>query len=202
MKSPPEVSELEPFINEKDEGPQRRRPGAPRYFSYKAALFHAFLISLYTLTFLGLCYSKDRKYLVLSNGTQIRDSPLRCQADVAAALQDVKIRVKPKLSITTGESPWVGDPGGPTDHAWHQLVGNTSIRVTNEELKRNGNHQQSIPLPNGGGNLVWLGVYHQIHCLVRNFSYFLLGICRLTSSAEAVPSFELPGLLPSKHDAR
>ncbi|KAF2176823.1 hypothetical protein K469DRAFT_605635, partial [Zopfia rhizophila CBS 207.26] len=70
-------------------------------------------------------------------------------------------------------SAWVGSPGGPTDDAWHELVGNTSIRVTDEELRRNGNHQRSVPLPEGGGNLVWLGVFHQIHCLkqFRHLNY-------------------------------
>jgi hypothetical protein len=87
--------------------------------------------------------------------------------DASLALQDLKIQIKPKMSITTGQSPWVGEPGGPTDLAWHELVGNTSIRVTEEELSRNGNHQSSVPLPVGGGNLVWMGIYHQIHCLVR-----------------------------------
>lgn len=86
------------------------------------------------------------------------------------ALKGLNVRVKPTLAMTTGESPWVGEPGGPTDDAWHELVGNTSIRVTKEELSRNGNHQQSVPLPKGGGSLVWLGVFHQIHCLVRRAS--------------------------------
>jgi hypothetical protein len=85
-------------------------------------------------------------------------------------LPNLNIRIKPTLSITTGESPWVGEPGGLAEDAWHDLVGNTSIRVTDGELKKNGNHQQSVPLPSGGGNLVWLGVFHQIHCLVSSRS--------------------------------
>ena len=43
-------------------------------------------------------------------------------------------------------------------------MGNMSIRVTKAELEAHG--QKSIKLP-GGGYLAWLGVFHELHCVVR-----------------------------------
>lgn len=41
---------------------------------------------------------------------------------------------------------------------------NMSVRVTKEELDAHG--QTSIELL-GGGYLAWLGVFHELHCVVR-----------------------------------
>ena len=53
-------------------------------------------------------------------------------------------------------------------------MGNMSIRVTKEELDAHG--QTSVELP-GGGYLAWLGVFHELHCVVcedESRSYVLL----------------------------
>lgn len=78
------------------------------------------------------------------------------------------------MSVTTGESPFVGEPSDATDGAWHHLMGNISMRVTDDELNLNGNHQSSVSLPVGGGNLIWLGVFHQLHCLVSIPDHLIL----------------------------
>ena len=84
----------------------------------------------------------------------------------SAALTDLTIRTKPLLSTTAGASPFAGGPDNEVDLAWHNLLGNTTIRASQEELNRNGNHRESVALPENGGHLVWLGVFHQLHCLV------------------------------------
>ena len=38
------------------------------------------------------------------------------------------------------------------------------IRVSEAELER-GN-QESVILPEGGGYLGWMGVFHELHCIV------------------------------------
>ena len=38
------------------------------------------------------------------------------------------------------------------------------IRVTEAELRRD--NQDSVELPEGGGYLGWLGVFHELHCVV------------------------------------
>ena len=42
------------------------------------------------------------------------------------------------------------------------------IRVSEAELRRD--NQQSVALTEGGGYLGWLGVFHELHCIVRGFS--------------------------------
>ena len=71
------------------------------------------------------------------------------------------------MSITAGMSPYAGGPTAEIDNAWHDLLGNISLRVSRSELNMNGNHKSSIELPGNGGYLVWLGAFHQLHCLVN-----------------------------------
>ena len=60
-------------------------------------------------------------------------------------------------------SPFAGLPSPELDKSWHDLLANTSLRVSGEELKNS--NQSSVALP-GGGYMAWLGVYHELHCIV------------------------------------
>lgn len=90
------------------------------------------------------------------------------------ALTNPPLRYIPTLSVPAGSSPYAGGPSNPgVDAAWHELMSRISMRVSNAELQRNGNHRESVSLPEDaeggggeGGKLVWLGVWHQLHCLV------------------------------------
>ena len=73
------------------------------------------------------------------------------------------MKYKPQFYTKFNESPFAGPPSLNTDAAWHDLMGNMSIRVTKAELEAHG--QQSVQLP-GGGYLAWLGVFHELHCVV------------------------------------
>lgn len=70
------------------------------------------------------------------------------------------------MSVPAGRSPFAGGPSHDIDLAWHNFLANTTIRVSQDELNRNTNHQESVALSEGGGYMVWLGVYHQLHCIV------------------------------------
>ena len=85
---------------------------------------------------------------------------------ISEALHDIDFRLTEFESIPAGLSPYAGGPSIEVDAAWHELLGNTSIRVSQEELLRNGNHHESVALQNQDGYMVWLGVYHQLHCMV------------------------------------
>ena len=80
------------------------------------------------------------------------------------------------------DSPYVGPPSEPLDTAWQHLLANMSIRVTKDELQRHG--QSSVALP-GGGHLAWLGVFHQLHCVV-SISSNILRSADLTSSVNSL----------------
>ena len=43
-----------------------------------------------------------------------------------------------------------------------------SIRVSAEELEKI--NRTSVHLPEGGGFMAWLEIFHELHCVVSNFS--------------------------------
>ncbi|KAL5115579.1 hypothetical protein ACEQ8H_006555 [Pleosporales sp. CAS-2024a] len=88
-------------------------------------------------------------------------------ANTQEALQKPNIRYHTNKTITAGMSPFAGGPSEKVDGAWRDLMSSISVRVSPEELSKNGNHNESVSLPAGGGNLVWLNVFHQLHCLLR-----------------------------------
>lgn len=64
---------------------------------------------------------------------------------------------------TFDDTSYSGPPSSDLDSNWASLMSTMRIRVSNTELSRL--EQSSVPLPESG-NLVWLGVYHQLHCVV------------------------------------
>lgn len=61
-------------------------------------------------------------------------------------------------------NPFAGDPHPDIDASWEKLLGNMNLRVTEQELAANG--QESVHLPENGGQLAWLGALHELHCVV------------------------------------
>jgi len=61
------------------------------------------------------------------------------------------------------DTPFIGQPSTSVDDAWSKLLHNMSLRVTDAELEKQSH--TSIPLPRGG-NIAWLGVFHELHCIV------------------------------------
>ena len=61
-------------------------------------------------------------------------------------------------------NPFRGPPRPELDNAWHDLVKNSNIRVTADELRRI--NRTSVQLSDGSGEyMAELNVYHQLHCL-------------------------------------
>ena len=84
-------------------------------------------------------------------------------SNLSAVLQ-LPIKSDPQLYGNLNHNPFVGPPTPQVDAAWHDLLDNIHLRVSKEELERT--KQTSVELPEGGGFLAWLGVYHELHCLV------------------------------------
>lgn len=58
-----------------------------------------------------------------------------------------------------------GPPSDKIDQAWNELFEPRDIRISSTELE--ANERTSVQLPDGGGHLAWLGVFHELHCVVR-----------------------------------
>jgi hypothetical protein len=61
---------------------------------------------------------------------------------------------------------FVERPGVEPDAKWRSLLHDRYIRVSKDELLRN--ERGSIELP-GGGYLAWIGVFHELHCVVSQY---------------------------------
>ena len=61
-------------------------------------------------------------------------------------------------------NPYAGPPMPAIDEAWEKLLAPMNIRVSDAELALS--HQTSVDLPENGGHLAWLGVFHELHCIV------------------------------------
>ena len=83
----------------------------------------------------------------------------------AATLFQVPLMTEPKIFRTIHNNPFAGPPNASIDEAWHSLLEPISVRVSKEEWQRT--QRTSVELPEGGGYLGWVGVYHELHCLVE-----------------------------------
>jgi len=81
---------------------------------------------------------------------------MRARIDQITALSNTNMRYRANKTITAGMSPFAGGPSEDIDNAWRELMSSISVRVSQEELDKNGNHRESVSLPRSGGNLVWL----------------------------------------------
>ncbi|KAF2233440.1 hypothetical protein EV356DRAFT_533666 [Viridothelium virens] len=61
------------------------------------------------------------------------------------------------------QSPYTGPPSQENEAAWENLLAPMHMRVSTEELRRA--NQESVNLPEGGGYLGWMGVFHELHCI-------------------------------------
>ena len=82
---------------------------------------------------------------------------------IQIAINHLGVAVAPKAYDDFEKSPFAGLPSPSIDASWHYLLEPTTIRVTSEELAQS--NQTSVTLP-GGGYMAWLGVFHELHCIV------------------------------------
>lgn len=119
-------------------------------------------------------------------------------------MTDLNFIYTPQRFTAFQDSPFTGSPGPESDRAWHDLLSNMSVRVSREELER-GN-QTSVELP-GGGYMAWLGVFHELHCVVSTalgsflYSHIHHSLSN-THTLEDAAAMEISRLLPCKPDPR
>ena len=81
-----------------------------------------------------------------------------------AAVDNLVIEYANSLFQNLSDSPYAGTPSPDIEAAWTDLLSPMHIRITEAELRRD--NQDSVALPEGGGYLGWLGVFHELHCIV------------------------------------
>ncbi|KAI0428525.1 hypothetical protein F5Y09DRAFT_312895 [Xylaria sp. FL1042] len=108
-------------------------------------LIHFIFISAYTVLFfvVWVRYGKDR-------------------ATAIYPLPGLEFDYVAQKYIYVEASPFSGPPSSSVDEAWHELLRFTTLRASASELEPS--NQTSVELPDGG-YMVWLGVFHQLHCI-------------------------------------
>ncbi|MCJ1391626.1 hypothetical protein MMC18_004491 [Xylographa bjoerkii] len=109
-------------------------------------------------------------------------------------LVDLSIQSEPHLYSNLNRNAFAGRPDPQIDASWHQLLNDINIRVSQTELEEM--KQSSVSLPEGGGYLSWLGVYHELHCLVRKRE------ADKQTTLQDRPAMDLPGPLFPQPDSR
>ena len=127
-----------------------------RSWPWKTALLLHFTL---TLVYVAVYFSKPWTCASRRQCPSTKHDP-----NAAAPILDVPYMAEPKIFPTIHNNPFAGRPNASIDEAWHNLLEPISIRVSKDELKRT--RQSSVELPEGGGYLSWVGVYHELHCLV------------------------------------
>ncbi|KGO69687.1 Protein of unknown function DUF3328 [Penicillium italicum] len=69
--------------------------------------------------------------------------------------------------------PFSGNPRPEIDKNWHDLLNAENIIIEPEVMKHYGREDIGVALPEGGGYIGTLNVYHELHCIKRlyQFSY-------------------------------
>ncbi len=86
---------------------------------------------------------------------------------LSASLEDLDRQYTATLFRNLTGNLYAGPPSDEIDTAWNLLLAPMHVRITREELERD--NQASVPLPEGGGYLGWMGVFHELHCVVSAF---------------------------------
>ena len=86
-----------------------------------------------------------------------------------AAFDNLAFQTSKTMFWNLSQSPFAGQPSPEIDSAWDNLLAPMHMRVSIEELRRD--NQESVLLTEGGGYLGWMGVFHELHCVVRKFQH-------------------------------
>ncbi|MCJ1251796.1 hypothetical protein MMC30_009034 [Trapelia coarctata] len=68
-------------------------------------------------------------------------------------------------------SIYSGPPSDELDLAWHNLLNDENIRLSDEVMRHYGREDIGVAIPEGGGFIGTLNVYHELHCIKRIHQY-------------------------------
>ena len=94
---------------------------------------------------------------------ETRHALLRHISDFAHEAVEYQSRTFP-----LSNSPFAGPPNPSVDESWQNLLSNMSIRVSKAELDH---YNRSSVQFQEGDYLAWMGVFHELHCVVSYDRY-------------------------------
>ncbi|TVY58744.1 Oxidase ustYa [Lachnellula cervina] len=154
-------SERKPFVDDINHFNSSDSSNKPQNFKYPRLKdlrwtigFQLLFLAAYTVIFFTILWKP-----IFSDPTTLHPIP------------HLNIRYVPVAYTDFEQSPFAGPPSASVDKAWHDLLEKTNLRVSQSELRLS--NQSSVELPENGGYMAWLGVYHQLHCIkmLRQWNY-------------------------------
>ena len=188
--------EAAPFLPPKEHSPAPSEPDSEKFHTPKIPsplrrtglhpfIIHGTLIAVYTLILLfSLLLLRSQRCVLLLPPCKKKEFPLpflfrsfpflSCNSTLLIRILAIKASVDDlnrqytttRFRNLTG-NPYAGLPSDEIDAAWATLLAPMHLRVTTQELERD--NQVSVALPEGGGYLAWMGVFHELHCVVCFF---------------------------------
>ncbi|KAL8665678.1 MAG: hypothetical protein Q9202_001988 [Teloschistes flavicans] len=130
----------------------RPRKSTHSFVKHPFAL-HSIILGIYTiLFFLALTVL----FTGPDHGPNLIHSPARSAVSFQRKVFDGALVI---------ENPFTGSPRPELDEAWHRLLQNANIRVSEKTLRKvNGS---SIAFADGDGYYAQLSMFHELHCLKR-----------------------------------
>ncbi|KAI0100069.1 hypothetical protein GGR51DRAFT_533740 [Nemania sp. FL0031] len=134
-----------------------------RSYSYTciaASILYILLAGLYAILWIQFSAFKSEE-----------ESTLKPELFLSLASTSAFRRDSRVFSLTVADTPFSGDPSPELDQAWHDLLKDTTIRVSKEDLDYY--NVTSLPLADGSGYASELFMTHELHCLkkVRQWIY-------------------------------
>ena len=125
-------------------------------------MIHFLLLAIYTVCIIVAVHVLRESYSqICKQHTSFWE---RILTFAVAAFEDLAFTYSKTVFHNLSQTPYAGPPSPELDAAWETLLAPMHMRVSREEL-RNDN-QESVALPEGGGYLSWMGVFHELHCIV------------------------------------
>ncbi|KAJ4301949.1 hypothetical protein N0V90_004045 [Kalmusia sp. IMI 367209] len=168
--SPSESSSTLPLLPDKEDYDNFHTVIRRQKKWYKSPfIVHIIIFCAYTIAFLAVSESlrgeNCHKSMVYSESLLPRTRPTpRLTTRPAPARGAIQWEKTSFQNALGQENPFKGPPRPELDQAWHDLLENSNIRVSKEELEKI--NRTSIELADGSGEyMAGLNVHHHLHCL-------------------------------------
>jgi hypothetical protein len=162
-ESQPFLATIKDVSNHCAQHATRKAEKRSRKRTFSIVLFHILLIIAYTTVSIVVIRSDARKACPPLRGRVPFPYLSTPYSLTPVAIDNLKVEHDPEARNLYVSSRFAGSSHHLVDEAWQQLLANIDIRVTQQELQRNNRSSVSLP---SGGYLAWLGVFHELHCVV------------------------------------
>ncbi|KAG8530849.1 uncharacterized protein KY384_004206 [Bacidia gigantensis] len=127
-------------------------------------LTHSILIAFYTIVTISIVRARSRTEKPPHGEWKLPSNWHPSLSGHLAVFDNLETKYTQTVFHHLANNSYAGEPSLELDAAWDALLSPMHMRVSEDELRRDD--QESVKLPEGGGYLSWMGVFHELHCIV------------------------------------